>query len=292
MFVIDSGSVETLPLAPSKTTKRESEKRVAVWHDEDDEQIEVDIGERSILRKLRTADDETTKISGVEYADRLRSQFERLHAKPAWAETTTAQSISTDGTMGEDEDLKLFRSTGGLLSTNRTGILSADHLDISRVRDANWQEYNQSVVTSLDWHHCGQVLLTAGLDKTLRVFQIDGEENPKLQSIHFKDMPIQQAQFSPSGQEIVLTGHRRFFYTFNIELGRVIKVPGIRGRHERTFDWFAMNDKFLSFAGYDGEIVMLSAQTKQWIHTLKINGILRSIQYSTDGKYIFASGSK
>ncbi len=46
----------------------------AAWHDEDDEDLEVNIQDRAALKKLRTREDEAV-VTGTEYQDRLRQQY-------------------------------------------------------------------------------------------------------------------------------------------------------------------------------------------------------------------------
>ena len=41
-------------------------------------------------------------------------------------------------------------------------------------------------------------LMTAGLDKTLRIFQVDGKVNRLLQSVHFPDLPIYSVRHFPA----------------------------------------------------------------------------------------------
>jgi len=50
--------------------------------------------------------------------------------------------------------------------------MEGGYLNISRVRDANQKEYSQSVVQDISFHHSGKIILTAGFDKTLRIFQV------------------------------------------------------------------------------------------------------------------------
>jgi len=56
------------------------------------------------------------------------------------------------------------------------------------------------VVNSVKFHPNGEVLLTAGLDKMLRLFQVGGIENTKLAGICFQDLPIMDAAFTPDGK--------------------------------------------------------------------------------------------
>lgn len=87
----------------------------------------------------------------------------------------------------------------------------------------------QSGVSSVHFHPTAPVLLTAGLDKTLRIFQVDGKMNSKLQSIHLKDLPIHSAKWTPDGSQIVMTGRRKYFYTLDVESGSIDRIMGVRG---------------------------------------------------------------
>ena len=85
------------------------------------------------------------------------------------------------------------------------------------------------MIQVLDFHPSAPVLLTAGFDKTIRLFHIDGKENPKLQSFHFKDLPIFSANFIHQNNEIILTGRRNYFYSLNMDSLKTLRINGVRG---------------------------------------------------------------
>lgn len=88
-----------------------------------------------------------------------------------------------------------MRSTAPLQHT-KGGPLPPDQIDIVRLKDANIQARSQAVVRALQFHRSGELLLTAGLDKTVRLFHIDGKRNEKVHSVYFEDLPIYSAYFS------------------------------------------------------------------------------------------------
>jgi U3 small nucleolar RNA-associated protein 18 len=47
--------------------------------------------------------------------------------------------------------------------------------------------------------------------------------------VFLKDLPISQAAFSKDGSEVVATGKRKYFYSIDLESGKVNKVPEIIG---------------------------------------------------------------
>ena len=51
-------------------------------------------------------------------------------------------------------------------------MLPPHMLEAVRVKDANQQEPSRAAVQSVEFHPSGQLLMTAGLDKRLRLFQV------------------------------------------------------------------------------------------------------------------------
>ena len=88
------------------------------------------------------------------------------------------------------------------MSSTHRGTLRGGTLDVGRVVDANRESKSQAVVQAVQFHPTAPAMLTAGLDKTLRVFQIDGKRNVCLQSTYLKDLPIYSAAFTPDGNEV------------------------------------------------------------------------------------------
>lgn len=260
----------------------------AAWIDDADNNVAsnvVDISSRNLTRKLRTNESEK-EISTAEYENRLRTQYERLFPKPKWAQS---QEEHEDDDSGYGD--AIFSTDKSLLA-QRQLILSSDELDVTRVRDANWQEQSESIVKSVHWHPSSRVMLTAGLDKTLRIFNVDGKLNQKVQSIIIKDMPIYKARFTHDGSEVILSGRRKFFYSYDLEAGVISKVPGIRGREEKSFESFTLSpdNKLITFTGKDGDLVMVSKESKQLIGTMKMNGTVGCVSYSDNGLYMHSAG--
>ena len=75
-----------------------------------------------------------------------------------------------DAGEGEEAEVNILAGAGSLLG--RTRQLPAGMIETTRLRDANQQEPSSSVVQSVEFHPAGRLLLTAGLDKRLRLFQV------------------------------------------------------------------------------------------------------------------------
>ena len=55
--------------------------------------------------------------------------------------------------------------------------------------------------------------------------QIDGKENPKIQTINFKDFPIKTAKFSASGNEFIVgSKFHPHFFVYDMLAGQSVKV--------------------------------------------------------------------
>ena len=174
-------------------------------------------------------------------------------------------------------------------------VIPSDILKIERLADANKRSVSKSTIQSVRFSHVTpQLMLTAGFDKTLRLFSIDGKKNPKVQSVFIRDMPITTAEFLHANGEVVLAGRRPFFYTYDLESGNMMKVPRILGRKEKSFERFTISPdgKYIAFVGNNGYIVLVSGKTKQWIANLKMNGSVRSLTFAKNSTQLISSGDK
>ncbi len=290
-FVIDKGHVARAvsPMEEATDEGEEgeegsdtSDERKPAWHDPDDDEMHINIASKSRLRKLRNEDDEEV-VSAVEYQKRLRAQFQKVHPAPNWALSETQRGKDSS------ELLKLLQSTDGILSKNSFKALPQEVLEVTRVKDANQLAYSQAVIQALSWHPNAQVLLTAGLDKTIRLFQIDGKVNPHLQNIFLRDLPIHQASFTRDGREIIAAGRRRYFYSFDLQSGQPQKIWD-EHKDDKSLESFVISpdDQYIAFLRRDGYIGLASRSSKQWIADFKMSSSVKSVDFSSDGKTMYS----
>ncbi|OZJ02886.1 hypothetical protein BZG36_03805 [Bifiguratus adelaidae] len=282
--------------------------RPPAWQDPDDATTQVSIASVKRSRKLRETEEEDV-ISGLEYERRLREQYmarhKRLNPTPKWAtlpsqlkKRKVTRYSDADSDYSDEEPIvdtdDMLLSTESILQDRKQVLaLPSDRLDVTRVKNANQSSVHQSVVTSVSWHPSGNVLMTSGLDKTMKLFQIDGRVNPKIQSVLYKDMPIHKSCFHPTGSAVISTGRRKYYYIFDVESGRVQKCSGIRGRDtDKSLENFSVSPcgRYMAFLGRDGYIVLVSYETRQWIANLKMNGSVRSVDWSEDGEKLYSVG--
>ena len=279
--------VASAPQNPPSPHPTMSSDIKSVWVDSDDETVEVHVTEQSRLKKLRVSVEET-KLKGETYQERLRTQYEKLHPKPKWA-TVKHQDHDQDHEP-EEEDTR-FRL--GQYHMKKGTMLSKGVLDIVKLKDANQASSSKSVVQALQFHPNGELLLTGGFDKTLRLFQVDGKVNPLVQSRHFEGLPIHCAKFSPDGRDLLVSGPRPYYYTYELQTGRMEKLPTKFGMEKLSqLHEFHFSHQHLLVMGQSGHTYLLDRDTKRWISTLKMNGACYAADFSPDGQTIYTFGEE
>jgi WD40 repeat protein len=85
-----------------------------------------------------------------------------------------------------------------------------EEFEAVRVPDANVADPSSAVISEVDF--CAEnksLLLTAGFDRKLRLFDIEGKNNLLTSSTLFTDLPLRKAKFSTSGR-VILSGTTSF----------------------------------------------------------------------------------
>ncbi|KAJ4824415.1 hypothetical protein Tsubulata_033281 [Turnera subulata] len=283
-----------------------TKQRKAVWFDEEEEKTQINISGVNRLRKLRKEEDETF-ISGSEYVARARTYHAKLNRGTDWAHRDSKSrgdgfldDSSSDEENGEvvvhdhdDSDAlgNILRSNEDLVVKSKEKLLPG-LLEYSGLGEANREDMCKSTVTSVQFHRNGQLLLTAGLDRRLRFFQIDGKRSTKIESIFLDDCPIRKASFLPNGTQVIIAGRRKFFYCFDVMEAKVDRIGPLVGREEKSLEVFEVSpdSSTVAFVGNEGYILLVSTKTKELIGTLKMNGNARALAFADDGRYLLSHG--
>ncbi|KAL3162415.1 U3 snoRNP protein [Trebouxia sp. C0010 RCD-2024] len=274
-------------------------RRRPVWDDPDDAAAEINIAAQPRLRKLRQTEGDGI-VSGKEFEARLRQQHSKLNPRTSWARVGKKKKANkkrgfgdeSDEETGDEAEVDILSGAGALLGRNKQ--LAAGLIETTRLKDANHQEPSKSVVQSVEFHPAGQLLLTAGFDKRLRLFQVDGIENPKVQSVFFPDTPLHKAAFANDGAQIVASGRRKGFFIYDLAASRVEQVQGILGRQEKSCESFVTcpsgSNPLVAFLGNEGCIPLVSLKSRQSVGTLKMNGTVRTATFTADGQELLTAG--
>jgi U3 small nucleolar RNA-associated protein 18 len=117
--------------------------------------------------------------SNVAWADLDAIEFKKSRqAKFKRDDDSSEEGNPEDTHGGSDDDEKkdnrnIFAGTDSLIDQNSShDVLVQGSLEMCRMKDANQHGPSNAVVQSVQFHPNGQLLLTAGLDKTLRLFQV------------------------------------------------------------------------------------------------------------------------
>ncbi|BGO93747.1 hypothetical protein NBRC10512_006627 [Rhodotorula toruloides] len=323
-----------------KPAMRTRNLRQAAWFDPADEELQISLQGEKRLRKLRDAAAEDV-VSGLEYESRLRRQFEKLHPPPQWAvearrkvlrrraaqaqhggnaallldsDVSDASDEEGDSADEKDEADDLFRkaTVGGKGGKKvKGGRLEPGEIDIERVRDANQHEQKSGAVVEVGFHPRAQVLFSATSDRRLRLFQIDGTDNPLLQTLHLPELPILNAAFHPSGSSILLTGSRPFFLSYDLQTGQTLRSPrgllnaGLGGSDKASTGGSGGMERFrfspgagdvLAVGGRRGYVHLVDWSSSgvsrggQVIGEVKMNVSVKGIAWQRDGRELLTLG--
>jgi len=257
--------------------------------------MQVNIAAAPRARKLRRAEDEAV-VTGTEYAQRLKQQFESGSGDTSWAAVASGER---EGSEAEDDVLqRALRSTAPAVAKATT--LGQTHISMTRCVDANISKAAKAVVSTVQWHPeaSRSLLLAASGDKALRFYAIDGENNPMVSSAFCESMPVTAAGFAQGGTEVIAVGRRPFFYTYDVATGALSRTSKLIGREEKSWESFAVNPAAMggsavhALFGRHGSISLLSARSKQWVGELKMNGEVRAGAFAADGMTLVTVGTE
>lgn len=308
-----------------ENTKEENEVSDA-WEDSDDENIKINIYQNKRLRKLKRSYDEKDML-GTEYVKKLRTQYEKIYPRPSWIDAEeTSDSEGDDDENGSDNDapenevndynalMKLLKQSNNFTkkTNNSSKILPTDKLLIQRLKDANFKQLSKSGIQAISYHpKNSNLILTAGYDKSMRLYHIDNKENNIIQSIFLKGTPIQSCAFysepdkdnfknitfqqSQNNNLVFAAGRRRYMHKWdlneinnNSNIG-ISKISRLQGQEfsQKSFEQFKLghifesNDKktltsfgVIALLGSNGYINIVNATTGQLYTFIKINGQL------------------
>uniref|UniRef100_A0A8C8FP39 U3 small nucleolar RNA-associated protein 18 homolog n=1 Tax=Oncorhynchus tshawytscha TaxID=74940 RepID=A0A8C8FP39_ONCTS len=247
--------------------------RTAVWEDEEDDlEEEVDMTHR--FRRDLAKSDAEAKMSKQKLQQRMKEQFQKaMGGMPSWAETKLKKkNKKKDDSDDEDEDGDdLMRKTGNFVGSSDS--LPKGIIRMKTCLHANNDRPSEDRLTTVQFHPSAQVVMTAGLDQSISLFQVDGKTNPKIQSIHLERFPVHKAQFSVDGEQVVATSFRnKLFYIYDMMEGKVTPVHTVRGLREQRVKEFEVSP--------DGESLLLTG-TSGYLHVLTMKLYMGTCMYQT-----------
>ncbi|XP_059684375.1 U3 small nucleolar RNA-associated protein 18 homolog [Gavia stellata] len=261
------------------------------WVDEDDEAEEnVDMTHR--YRKDFMKSDAEKILTKKMLKRRLEEQFQRaMGGVPAWADLENrkkSKRTTSDSDSDEDDDDLLCR-TGNFISNSES--LPRGILKMATCLPANQERFANGKLATVQFHPSAQVVMTAGHDRSVSLFQVDGIRNPRIQSIYLESFPIYKACFSVDGEQVIATGtHHKMFFVYDMMNGSIIPIQKVRGVEERFLRSFELSPdgSFMLLTGTSGYLHLLSMKTKELISTMKVNGRCTASAFTPDSSKIYS----
>ncbi|KAM9296648.1 U3 small nucleolar RNA-associated protein 18 homolog [Gastrophryne carolinensis] len=269
--------------------------RKPAWVDEDDELDEsIEMTHRYRKDIMKSKDEKTLSKDKLQL--RLQDEFQKaMGGVPSWASRSSKKRDSKgddddDDESEEEEEDNLLTRTGNLLA--KSSALPKGIIEIKSCLNANQERPSNRPLTAVQFHPSAQVLMTAGLDRSVSLFQVDGKLNPKIQSIYLQKFPVFRAQFSADGEQVIATGlQHKIFYVYDMMGGSIIPVTMIRGLDENRIQQFEVSPdgSFMLLNGSAGYLHLLSMKTKELIGSMKTNAKPVRAAFSHDSSTIFSN---
>ncbi|KAM3846274.1 U3 small nucleolar RNA-associated protein 18 homolog isoform 1-T2 [Vipera latastei] len=211
---------------------------------------------------------------------------------PSWAlrgmKNKTKRKAKQEGDTEDEEDDDLLHKTGNFVIMSDS--LPKGILQMKNCVHANNERISDAKLTTVQFHPTAQVVMTAGHDRSISLFQVDGITNSQIQSIHLEDFPIYKARFSAEGDQVIATSiHNKLFYIYDMMEGKIIPINHIRGLEEKIVKNFEVSPDgtFLLLSGTSGYLHLITMKTKEFIGSMKINGRVIASSFSPDGSRIY-----
>nr|XP_061805630.1 U3 small nucleolar RNA-associated protein 18 homolog [Nerophis lumbriciformis] len=263
----------------------------AAWTDEDDD-LEEEVDMKHPFRSYLMRGEAESSMSKEKLRSRMKDQFEKaMGGVPAWAVSGGRKVTKDDDDDDDDEEEAddLLRRTGNLVASSDE--LSSGILRMKRCLHANAARPSSDGLTSVQFHPTAQVVLTAGLDCSLSLFQVDGKTNSKIQSVHLDRFPVHKARFSRQGDAVIATSLKnKMFYMYDMMEGCVTPVQHVRGLQEARVKDFCVCPEggALLLTGSRGYLHKLTLKTKEVVSSMKMNSEVTDVALSADGSKVFA----
>jgi len=260
-------------------------KRKAAWEDEDDSKVLVK--DVTATYKKAVGKHGEAETSDEQYRRAVSRKFRSVVGVPAWAKLDRGED--------EDSDDEFFRETTDVVERGeKSEHLQPGLLHYRKIKDMNFSSHIEgAVISSAEFHPQSTVGLVAGNKGNVTLSQIDGKENPKIQTINFKDFPIKTARFSASGNEFIVgSKFHPHFFVYDMLAGQTVKVPWRNKSQEFNSAKFDVSPdgKLLAWVGRFGTIHLVSATSKELLRSLKMNDWCRELRFSRDGGSLYTIG--
>ena len=283
--------------------KQESPKK-----EETKEKLTINLNKTNKLRKLKKEIGES-KITSEEYELRIRDHYNNMNNIKnndlyKWAEDEENEDANTNDISGanqEGDDLEnLLRTNKYILNENKI-LTNSNNLKYQPCPQVTKLPGYQhiSIMSTINFHpNKKEILLTSGLDKKLKIFNINYEDNfssKLVKTINTLDIPIFSVKFI-SNEDIIITGRRKHYYLYNIENQHLSRIEGNFALSSNKINslekcFVGIDSNIYSFGDNYGNIYLYDISTKRFKYDIKISSSINSICFD-DKNYLYAVGDQ
>ena len=286
---------------------KKSENKKSGKGEELKEKITINLNKTNKLRKLKK-DIGESKISSEEYELRIREHYNNMNNIKnndlyKWAEdeednnsTNNENDLSKEG----DDLEKLLRTNKSFLNENKI-LTTSNILKYQQCPQVTKLPGYQhiSIMSTINFHpNNKEILLTSGLDKKLKIFNINYSQNfssKLIKTINTLDIPIFSVKFI-SNEDIIITGRRKHYYLYNLEKQNLTRIEGNFALSSNKINslekcFVGIDSNVYSFGDNYGNIYLYDINTKRFKYDIKISSSINSICFD-DKNYLYAVGDQ
>eukprot|EP00397_Hematodinium_sp_SG-2012_P044876 GEMP01050239.1.p1 GENE.GEMP01050239.1~~GEMP01050239.1.p1 ORF type:complete len:435 (+),score=85.29 GEMP01050239.1:31-1305(+) len=258
----------------------------SAWHDSDDEAMQVDISSKRRLWKLRKTEKDEI-ISGLEYEQRLRAQFEKIHGTSAaqWADAALAEHSDSES------EAEIFQTSSRMVLKAKGGRIEPRTLKVMRTADVTKQKKGNAVVQNVRFHPNDEVVMTCGFDKTLRLYHLDNDQNPLVGSYHFENFPISGAEFTSDGNACIVAGYSKAVWRFDVESGQARQVKLAGHNFSRMFS-VTQGQRYIGLGADGGQAAILDERTNRLAKLVRMNADTRALAFHPTKNSLYTADSE
>jgi len=266
-------------------------RRKAAWEDEDDDNIR----EKDVVATLTKARGTrgSREDSNQKYQKVVQSKFSQvIGGTPEWA------NLDNKETHSDDEDDEMMKTTGNYLSDEKSSVLPKTTINFKNLPAMNKTSRSEgAVLKAVEFNPIFQVGLVAGSTSNglgaATLFQIDGNENQKIQSFKFPKFPIKCAKFLQDGRHFAvgsnLYGH---FFVYDMEAGKQTKIDWNKTQERRSMKNFIISPdgSIMVFIGNSGRMYLFDCKTLSHVETLQAPGEVTAAIFNSQGTRMYTHG--
>ena len=287
--------------------QQKSENEKSDKKEELKEKITINLNKTNKLRKLKKSIGES-KISSEEYELRIREHYNNMNNIKnndlyKWAEDDEENNNTTNDNdlLNEGDDLeKLLRTNKSIVNENKI-LTTSNILKYQQCPQVTKLPGYQhiSIISTINFHPSNkEILLTSGLDKKLKIFNINYSENfssKLIKTINTLDIPIFSVKFI-SNDDIIITGRRKHYYLYNLEKQNLTRIEGNFALSSNKINslekcFVGIDSMIYSFGDNYGNIYLYDINTKRFKYDIKISSSINSICFD-DKNYLYAVGDQ